>query len=486
MLGEDGQKMSKSKRNYREPNEIFTKYGADALRWYFFAKQPPWTEIRYREQSIRDSIPEFILRLWNVFGFLVNYANADGFDPVPELPHPGSQLNPNDLAAAKSYRAIPDRGELDRWVLSELNLLIRGVADSLDRYDSYGACQQINRFVDSLSNWYVRRSRDRFWSNDKRAVEKLDAYWTLYECLLSLSKVIAPFVPFLSETIWRNLTAGWPAGVVKPSVHLTDFPLADESAIDVQLSQQMDLLREIASLGRAARMEAKLKVRQPLQRVTVALSSIRFQSWLQSHDAILRDELNVKQVDYIADAAEFVSYEIQPNFKKLGPQVGKLLPALKQALANVSGADLLQQLQRAGQVKVDVAGTALALGADDIQVRLKAKPGWAAAQGPDCVVILATELTPELIQEGIVRDVVRIIQELRKKAGLDYQDRIVLQMQTDDLAIREAVTQGAEFICGETLAQTWDWTPVNCVHTAQGEVGESEIVVGLTKWVAAV
>ncbi len=205
MLGEDGQKMSKSKRNYREPQEIFDRYGADALRWYFFANQPPWTSIRYNEQAIKDSIPEFLLRLWNVYSFFVIYANIDGFDPAAAIAGQLDQLAPDELATAQTYRPAADRSELDRWILSELHRTSRAVIERMDAYDNFAACGAITAFVDALSNWYVRRSRDRFWSEDKKASDKLDAYWTLYECLLTTSKLVAPFVPFLSEALWQNL-----------------------------------------------------------------------------------------------------------------------------------------------------------------------------------------------------------------------------------------------------------------------------------------
>ena len=263
MLGEDGQKMSKSKRNYREPSEILDRYGADALRWYFFANQPPWTSIRYSETAIKESIPEFLLRLWNVYSFMVIYANIDGFDPAEKLAGDVGQLNAADLAAAKDYRPVEQRGELDRWILSELQITIDAVVNAMDAYDNYGACGDIIRFVDALSNWYVRRSRDRFWAADKSSPEKLDAYWTIYECLLTTCKLVAPFVPFLSESIWRNLVGDLFGERATESVHLCDYPVSDASLTDVALSQRMGLVREITSLGRSARMNAKLKVRQP-------------------------------------------------------------------------------------------------------------------------------------------------------------------------------------------------------------------------------
>jgi isoleucyl-tRNA synthetase len=204
MLGEDGGKMSKSKRNYREPGEIFDRYGADALRWYFFANQPPWTSIRYSEQAIKETVPEFLLRLWNVYSFYVIYANIDGFDPAAQVEGEAGQLTPDVLARARDYRPVGQRSELDRWILSELNRTAAAVVERMDDYDNYAACERLIEFVDALSNWYVRRSRDRFWSSQPSAAKR-DAHWTLYECLLTTCKLIAPFVPFLAEEMWQNL-----------------------------------------------------------------------------------------------------------------------------------------------------------------------------------------------------------------------------------------------------------------------------------------
>ncbi len=333
MLGEDGQKMSKSKRNYREPNEIFDRYGADALRWYFFANQPPWTSIRYNEQAIKDSIPEFLLRLWNVYSFFVIYANIDEFDPAAALGDKVDQLSSRELSVARTYRPLAQRSELDRWILSELNSTLRSVIEHMDAYDNFAACGQITAFVDALSNWYVRRSRDRFWSEDKIAPDKLDAYWTLYECLLTTSKMVAPFVPFLSESIWQNLAVAEMASKVRQSVHLTDFPQPDLAAIDVPLSERMNLVREIVSLGRSARMGAKLKVRQPLAKVEVILVDRKHQKWLQEHSSLIAEELNVRQVEFAEKADQYISYTVLPDLKRLGPRLGKQLGELKAALA---------------------------------------------------------------------------------------------------------------------------------------------------------
>jgi isoleucyl-tRNA synthetase len=444
-------KMSKQKRNYLAPSEIFDRYGADALRWYFFSQQPPWTSIRYSEQQIRDSIPEFLLRLWNVYSFLALYAQADGFDPSVAIDGDAGQLSPDVLARARSRRKPEVRSELDRWLISEMNRTVAEVTRRMDEYDNYSACQQINRFVDNLSNWYVRRSRDRFWSSDKEDPDKLDAYWTLYECLLATSRMIAPFVPFIAESLWQRLTSGFGSRVVE-SVHLCDYPVAMDASIDSVLSERMEQLLEIASLGRSARAEAKLKVRQPLSGVTVVLSDSRHQAWLEAHDQILRDELNVKAVNYTTDAGQYVSYAIQPNFRRLGPRVGKLLPQCKEILGKADGAMLLDGLKRTGKVTIQAGGQTIELDGEDIQVRLNARPGWAAAQGSGVVLVLATELTPALVREGMARDLVRIVQDRRKEMDLQYADRIVIGLVTDSEELLLACRENSAYIMSETLA----------------------------------
>ncbi len=481
MMGEDGQKMSKSKRNYREPTEIFDKYGADALRWFFFAKQAPWTTIRYSESSIKESIPEFLLRLWNVYSFFVIYANIDGFDPGQLLAPDhalaaNAQLNAADFAAARGFRPIAQRGELDRWILSELNRTLSGVVERMDAYDNFAACQLINEFVDGLSNWYVRRSRDRFWASDKESPEKLDAYWTLYECLLTTSKLVAPFVPFLADTLWRNLASVCGPQVLE-SVHLCDFPGGDDAVVDEQLSTRMRLLREIASLGRSARMDAKLKVRQPLAKVEVILADATHQPWLAAHDALLCTELNVKAIEYTADAEKYIEYQVQPNFKRLGPRVGKLMPAVKQALGEADGGALLAELTDTGKVELAAGDQTVELDNEDIQVRLQAKPGWSAAQGTSCVVVLSTELTEELLREGLARDVVRLVQDRRKQLQCEFTDRISIGIVTDSDDVKAAVQDNLDYIAAETLANRVIFERLADSDRVEHQVGGDKIVL---------
>ncbi len=452
MMGEDGKKMSKSKGNYRQPQEIFDVYGADAMRWFFFANQAPWSSINYSEKAIKESIPEFLLRLWNVYSFFVIYAQIDGFEPEKMLAGEVGSLDAAMLArAGGSYRPVKERGELDRWVLSELHRTCREVVAGMDAYDNYAAATSLTKFLDGLSNWYVRRSRDRFWGGDKASPEKTDAYWTLYECLLTLSKLIAPFTPFLAEELWRNLTDVFDKRAAQ-SVHLCDFPEGDADIVDETLSSRMELLREITSLGRSARMDAKLKVRQPLQKVEVILADDQSQRWLESHDALVRDELNVKSVEYTTEADQYISFQVQPNFKRLGPRVGKLIPVLKKTLAEIDGGALLRQLKSDGQATIALGDQTIVLDEQDIQVRLKAKPGWAAAQGARCVVVLSTELTDALIGEGWANDLIRFIQERRKELDCQYTDRIHVGLKTDSAELLAAVANNQDRIQQETLA----------------------------------
>lgn len=418
-------KMSKQLRNYRSPQEIFDNHGADALRWYFFANQAPWNSIIYSERAIRDSIPEFLLRLWNVLSFFTIYGEIDGFQGPADIVGPLDQLTADELKQSPRYRPVSQRDELDRWILSELSLATDDVVRAMDAYDNYGACQRLIALVDGLSNWYVRRSRDRFWAEDVNSPDKVDAYWTLYECLVVITKLIAPFVPFTAEAIWQELTRPV-SGRVRESVHLCDYPASNAAYQDRALAEQMATLREIASLGRSARMDSKLKVRQPLSRVEVVLAEHKHLAWLQDHDAILKEELNVKSIEYPERADDYVQYTVVPNFRRLGPRVGPLLPKVKAALGAASGATLMAQLQESGQVRLAIDQTEVVLDREDIEVRLQAKPGWAAAQGKQCVIVLNTELTPELIREGLAKDLNRAIGDMRKKMQCQFTDRIRL------------------------------------------------------------
>jgi isoleucyl-tRNA synthetase len=411
-----------------------------------------------------------LLRLWNVYSFFTIYAEIDGFDPR-SASNADSQLTPRSLASSPTYRPVKQRSEIDRWVLSELNQTIATVTSRMDVFDNYNACQAITALVDAVSNWYVRRSRDRFWANQTDAPDKIDAYWTLYETLIEISKLVAPFVPFLAETLWRELTAPFGKRVLA-SVHLCDYPTPINDRMDQSLSSSMTLLREIASLGRAARAEAKLKVRLPLSRVEVILTSDERIVWLQDHDALVREELNVREVAYTTDGADYVQYVVVPNFKRLGPLVGKRMPAVKDALAKADGNRLLSDLQRQGFVMIALDGGDVKLTGDDIEVRLQAKPGWAAAQGSGCVVVLNTEVTEELKIEGAAKDLIRQIQSRRKTIGCAYTDRIAVGCETSDEELITSIATHAELIKTETLATELVLGPLAGCDAAETDFGK--------------
>jgi isoleucyl-tRNA synthetase len=465
MLGEDGQKMSKSKRNYREPAEIFDKYGADALRWFFLAGQPPWTSIRYSERAIRESVPEFLLRLWNVYSFFVIYARIDGFDPSSLLDAPGA-LEHADLAKARGYRPIVDRGELDRWMLSEVNATAAAMVDRMDRYDHFGAAGELSALVDAVSNWFVRRSRDRFWAAGRADTgpegnaAKLDAYWTLYETLLTIARLAAPFVPFVSEAIWRNLTVVAFGDSVPESVHLTDYPAGSEALVDRDLVRRMAIVRDVSSLGRAARAAEKLKVRQPLSKVEVILAEghggdAADAAWLEAHADLVCDELNVKQFEICREPDRYITRAVLPDLKKLGPRLGKDLPKARDAIMKADAAALLAVLNRDGRATVSLAGGGEAvIEKDDVMIRTTAKEGWAAAEGPRAVVVVASQLTPELVAEGLVREVVHAVQSQRKTLDLEFTDRIELAFDTSSPELKAAIERHLDYVASETLASS--------------------------------
>lgn len=472
-------KMSKRLRNYRSPQEIFDAHGADALRWYFYSAQPPWNSIVYSERAIKESVPEFLLRLWHCFSFFVTYARLDGFDPAAEIAGDSGSLEPASLAKAKSYVDPKQRSEVDRWVLGELDKTIRTVTERMDAYDNFGACRALNDFVDGLSNWYVRRSRDRFWSSaadPANAGDKAAAYWTLFECLATTCRLIAPFTPFVAESMWRNLVAGF-EGRAKRSVHLCDYPNGASGGFDATLSDRMALVRELASLGRSARSAEKLKVRQPLARVEVALAQPTHLDWLRQHDAVLEDELNVKRVEYVQDAASYVDYKVVPNFRVLGPKLGKLLPAAKKALGEADGGELNRQLQSAGKISLTLDGQTVTFEPEELEIRLNAKAGWAAAQSPRAVVVLATELTPELVREGLARDLVRLIQDRRKELDLDYSDRIRVGLVAESEDLTKAVAENADYIRGETLAEELVAGPIAGAEALERSIGETQVTL---------
>ena len=495
MLGEDGQKMSKSKRNYREPAEIFDKYGADALRWFFLAGQPPWTSIRYSERAIRESVPEFLLRLWNVYSFFVIYARIDGFDPAALLDAPGS-LDHADLTKARGCRPVADRGELDRWMLSELNATAAAMVDRMDRYDHFGAAGELSALVDAVSNWFVRRSRDRFWAagradgGPETNTAKLDAYWTLYETLLTIARLSAPFVPFVSEAIWQNLAVAPFADAVPESVHLTLYPEGSETLIDRDLVRRMAIVRDVSSLGRAARATEKLKVRQPLSKVEVILAEghggdAADAAWLESHADLVCDELNVKQFEICREPDRYITRAVLPDLKKLGPRLGKDLPKARDAIAKADAAALLAALHRDGRATLPLSGGGEAvIEADDVMIRTTPREGWAAAEGPRAVVVVASQLTPELVAEGLVREVVHAVQSQRKTLDLEFTDRIELAFETDSPELRSSIERHIDYVSSETLASSATFGPLEGATAEAIDIDGHPLTIAIRRVVA--
>ncbi len=477
MMGEDGNKMSKKLRNYKEPTYIFDTFGADAMRWYFFSAQTPWTSVRFQEAAIRDSQREFLVKLYNVLSFFTIYASIDGFDPR-RRDEPGNPMG---------YRPAAQRTELDRWIISELYNTVAAVRASMDRFENYPAAQRLNDFVDALSNWYVRRSRDRFWKpvqagkrrsdeatkrrsdaaterlrGDAAAAEstgvaavdqdKWDAYHTLYGCVRVFSRLIAPFTPFFAETMHQTLRVPDDP----PSVHLCDYPTPDEIGYhDDALSAEMDMVREIASLGRAARATAAVKearkVRQPLARVEIVLARHEHEDWLQRHADLIAEEVNVKSVEFTAEADQYVTYKVVPNFKSIGEKYRALVPKIKAALAALTDAAAARRaLLTSGALPLTIDGQTVQLTPEEVEIRLEARPGWAAAPGRVGVVVLSTELTPALRDEGLVREFIHYVQAERKEQNLSYEARIRLHVDGPP-ALLDVLRRFESVVAGECL-----------------------------------
>jgi len=440
--------------------------GADAFRWFFYAANPPWNPTRHSLSGVRTLQRDLPLKLRNVYAFFTIYANIDGFDPA--------------AARCREGRRLPaQRPLLDRWVLSELALVTRRITEHMDAYRLYEATGVLSDFVDGLSNWYVRRSRDRFWAPGL-GPDKLDADWTLYECLTGLARLLAPFLPFATEELWQNLVCR-PFGKGQPeSVHLADWPEPDEAAVDAELSGAMARVREIVSLGMQVRTAEKLKVRQPLEAAEVVLARPEHAATLEGHLDLVREELNVHAVNLAPRADDYVTYRVQPNFRALGPRLGSRMPALKRALGEADGARLLADLASRDRVEIEVEGEPVALSPDEISVQLQAREGFAAAAGPAGVVVLRTALTPELVDEGRFREVVNRVQTLRKELDLEYTARIRITVAGSE-ALLAAVRPRAEALGRETLAEAVGVGagPAPDAHVREATIDGEPLVLGL-------
>jgi isoleucyl-tRNA synthetase len=435
VLDGEGQKMSKSRGNVVDPWDVLNTHGADAFRWYLYTVSPPGQERRFSVDLVGEVVRNFTLTLWNVYSFFVTYANLDHWEPSP-LSHPGRG----------------DGGEggnaLDRWLLSELNGLVKEVTQALDNYDVTGATRPIQGFVDNLSKWYLRRSRRRFWKSELD-VDKASAYATLYQTLVTLSKLLAPTMPFLSEALYQNLVRSFDS-TAPESVHLSDWPAYYPDLLDEMLNQNMHLVMQLASLGHAARSQAGIKVRQPLAEIAFATGKQEESRALERFADLLADELNVKQVRALSSADEAVSYTLKPLPKQLGQKYKALFPRVSQAILETDAVQAAHTLLAGEPLKVVVDGAALEILPEEVEVRAEARSGLAVAADGSYLAALQTRLTPELVREGLAREFVRRVQELRKQADFEIADRIQLYLSaTPDLV--EAIQAHREYILGETL-----------------------------------
>ncbi|MFO0556024.1 MAG: isoleucine--tRNA ligase [Polyangiaceae bacterium] len=449
--------------------------GADAFRWFFYASSPSWTNTRHSLTNVRLEQKEFLVKLRNVYSFFTIYANIDGFDPgVVALSgeagrdpsaHPG-WLAGTSAAPTKGYRPVSERGELDRWMASELATATKKVTESLDGYLLYDAARALVDVVESLSNWYVRRSRARFWAAGSFAPgaktppsqDKCDAYFTLYEALTSIARLAAPFVPFFAEELWQNLVRRPFQDRMPESVHLAAWAEADLSAIDPKLSRQMRALRELVSLGLQVRTASKVRVRQPLSRADIVVSDKELAVSLLAHVDLAKEELNVREVKLLApgEEAAFVKYALKPNFRALGPKLGKKVQACKATLAKADAGALRAELATNGSVTIDVEGEAVTLGPEEIDVAVEAAPGYVAAGGRAGVVVLHLQLDDDLKDEGLAREVLARVQATRKDLGMDFADRIAVLSVGGGERVQRAVLRNASFIQHEAQADKLD------------------------------
>ncbi|WP_077368888.1 isoleucine--tRNA ligase [Anaerosalibacter sp. Marseille-P3206] len=423
ILDKDGRKMSKSRGNTVDPFSLFDKYGADVLRWYLLYVSPPWTPTRFDEDGLKEVESKFFRTVRNVYNFFTLYANTD-------------EIDPREFSVAYS-----DRPELDRWILSKYNSLLKNVEEDMNEFDLTRAVRRIQEFInEDMSNWYIRRSRRRFWATeldeDKKAV-----YLTTYEILVGLCKVTAPFVPFMSEEMYRKLTGGL-------SVHLENYPRVYEELIDKKLEDKMDLVRDLVGLGRASREKVRIKVRQPLSEV---LLDGKHEDIISDLVPLIKEELNVKEVVFEKDLSKFMNYSLKPNFKVAGPVLGPKIKDLGKALNEVNPHETVEKLERDGKITLNLGGEDVEIEKDFVMVTISSKEGFDVAMENNLFVILDTTLTPDLINEGYAREFISKIQQMRKNNGYEMLDNIKIFYDGND-EIETAVKLYEDFIKEETLA----------------------------------
>src|SRR5215218_2041899 len=427
LLGPDGQKMSKSKGNTVDPWEVLDRFGADALRWYFFTSKQPWDGYRFSLETIGEAVRQFLLQLWNTYGFYVLYANANGVSPGA-LPDPAESSH-----------------ELDRWALSRLSATVEIARERMDDYDATAAGRAIQAFVDDLSNWYVRRSRRRFWDGDAAA------FATLHHCLVGVVQLLAPFTPFIADEIYRNLD---PDG--EASVHLCDYPDTDPAhPRDVALEEAMEVAREAVRLGLAARGQSKIKLRQPLHAAAIVATG-REREAIERLSDVVRSELNVKELRFVSAADELGELEVKPNYRALGPRFGKQMPLVADAVAGLDPAHVAAALREGRTVGVMIEGHDHELGAEDLQIAMQPLDGYQLEREGSHAVALELALDDGLRREGLAREVVHAVQAARKAAGLDVSDRIALTLGGAE-ELLAAAREHEPYVTGETLTTAIDY-----------------------------
>jgi isoleucyl-tRNA synthetase len=459
IVDKDGKKMSKSIGNIIDPYDVFDTVGADALRWYFLARLSPDVPKRISVEIVADVASSFINTFWNTYGFFVLYARLDEVDLSHDI-------------------AVTDRPEIDRWALALLHKTIAIVTAALDHFDAKTAGDAIESFVDQLSNWYVRRNRRRFWkSSDPEDTQA--AYLTLYECLKSVHELMAPFVPFLAEHVYQNLvrTVDKNAPV---SVHMGNWPKADSAWQNDELLFDIDVVQKVVGLGRAARGQSGVRTRQPLALLSVRAPDVAAATALDKHQEQIKEELNVKSIEFIARDAAHINYRIKPNLPILGKDYGKQIPEIRQALQNEDGAKIAGRVARGEPIVITMPSGSLALDASHVLVETGAEEGYACAEDSGYLIEFDTTLTDDLIGEGVAREIVRSVQDARKQAGLEVSDRITLGI-SGSRGVEKALKKHRDYVMNETLATTWEVGQAKPLYLDHRKLGEEHWTIEFGK-----
>lgn len=452
---ENGQKMSKSKGNAVDPMDALREYGADAIRWYFYINSAPWLPNRFYGKAVQEGQRKFMGTLWNTYAFYVLYAEIDQFDPTKH------KLEYDQLTV------------MDKWLMSKLNSLIKEVDEDLANYKVTEAARALQVFTDEMSNWYVRRCRERFWAKGMEQ-DKVSAYMTLYTALVTLSKLAAPMIPFMTEQIYQNLVRNVDKSAPE-SIHLCDYPQVNERLIDKKLEVDMDEVLDIVVLGRAARNEANIKNRQPIADMYVKSDNVLDKFYTD----IIKDELNVKQVSFRDDVEDFVNYTFKPQLKTVGPKYGKQLGKIKEALAHLNGPEAMKKLKSDGALEFDFGGEKISLTMDDLLIETAKSENFVSQEDNQVTVVLDIRLTPELIEEGFVREVISKVQTMRKEAGFEVTDHIILS-QSDNDKLAEIIKANVDQVKSETLADDIVFGSVSGYNKHWNLNGES-VLLGVEK-----